>query len=216
MSLRHLTTTVAALALLTATAAQADEGREYSVTITNLTKGQTFTPILAATHTSDIAYFELGQPAIAPLAEVAESGSTASLQGVLDSVPEYVFDTDNSGGLLGPGDSVTLSLNARGRYRLLSFAGMLIPTNDNFVALNSVRLPARSATYYALAYDAGSEENDELCASIPGPPCFGEGNSVADGEGFIFIGNGIHGLGDLPPETYDWRNPVAKVVVTRQ
>ena len=47
---------------------------------------------------------------------------------------------------------------------------MLIPTNDAFVGLNT-ELPHDFATkeVYANVYDAGSEWNDELCASIPGP-----------------------------------------------
>jgi hypothetical protein len=46
---------------------------------------------------------------------------------------------------------------------------MLNPTNDSFVALNNVRLPRFGRTYTAIAYDAGSEINDELCVNIPSP-----------------------------------------------
>ncbi|MGH8760210.1 MAG: hypothetical protein ACREVW_11970, partial [Burkholderiales bacterium] len=67
----------------------------------------------------------------------------------------------------------------------------------------------------------GSERNDELCASIPGPEfaeCGGPGGGgkpEGDEEGYVHIHAGIHGIGDLPPEVRDWRNPVARIVVRR-
>ena len=68
----------------------------------------------------------------------------------------------------------------------------------------------------ALGYDAGTETNDELCATVPGPACGGEALSPADsGEGFVSIHNGIHGMGDLNAALLDWRNPVAKVTIHR-
>jgi hypothetical protein len=89
---------------------------------------------------------------------------------------------------------------------------MLAITNDGFVALNSV--PARPGTYMIPVYDAGSEINDELAVNIPGPG--GEGYNSADGEGFVHIHAGIHGIGDLPePENLDWRNPAAKITINR-
>ena len=44
-------------------AALADEGSAYEITITNLTRGQVFTPILAATHRPGVAIFTPGGPA---------------------------------------------------------------------------------------------------------------------------------------------------------
>lgn len=212
------TTLILATALLAAGNAWAmgqGPAATYEVTITNLTKTQNFTPIITATHSSDIAFFEPGQPAIDPIAILAESGSPMPLDALLNSVPELVLDTAINGGLLGPGQTATLYVNGHPNFDRISLAAMLIPTNDTFVAVNSLRLPNRSATVYAQAWDAGSEENDELCASIPGPPCFGAGESVADGEGFVHIANGIQGVGDVNGAAYDWRGPVAKVTVRR-
>jgi hypothetical protein len=190
-------------------------GKAFEVTITNLTKTQNFTPILAATHSADIAFFAPGAPAIDEIAIIAESGNVAPLDELLATVPDLVLDTAINGALLGPGESVTVTVDGHRLYDRLSFAAMLIPTNDTFVALNSAPLPTHTAMFTAYAWDAGSEENDELCTSIPGPPCFGEGSSEADGEGFVHIANGVHGIGDLPAAAYDWNGPVARVVVTR-
>jgi hypothetical protein len=208
-----------AAALIANAPALADNGvvrsQTYEITITNITPGQTFTPILAATHKSSISFFELGSKASPELAELAESGSTAGLESLLASAPDLVFDTASTGGLLGPGMSTTIEIHARGPFTQFSLAGMLIPTNDNFVAMNNMRLPKRSASYMAVAYDAGSEFNDELCSSIPGPYCQGAGLSPGNGEGFVHVSSGVHGLADLDPGVFDWRNPIARIEVRR-
>ena len=53
------------------------------------------------------------------------------------------------------------TISTRGRADRLSFISMLICTNDGFTALDSIELPSRSATYYAVAYDARTEMNTE-------------------------------------------------------
>ncbi|MEP1552659.1 MAG: spondin domain-containing protein [Paraglaciecola sp.] len=199
--------------------------RAYEVTITNITSNQIFTPILAATHSTNINYFELGNPASIELATLAESGNPAPLDEVLLSRPSLVHDTENSApllsdGLLRPGESVTLELSTSRGFPRLSLAAMLIPTNDTFMALDSVYLPRRTDTevYFAKAYDAGTEDNDELCDNIPGPACGGIGfseESTSD-EGFVHISAGIHGEGDLLASEYDWRDAVAKITISRK
>jgi len=94
---------------------------------------------------------------------------------------------------------------------------MLIPTNDSFVALDSVRLPKfGSRTERLRAYDAGSETNDEICANIPGSVCQGTGPSPDDtGEGYVYINAGISGEGDLTQSMYNWGDRVAMVRITR-
>jgi hypothetical protein len=134
----------------------------------------------------------------------------------------------DSGAALPPGHSVTLNVTGGGPFNHVSVAAMLVPTNDAFFALNgvnaapvedSVEEGADSATltFYSPAYDAGTEEDDELCINIPGPPnvCSGEGfNAARDDVNFVHIHSGIHGIGDLAPALYDWRNPVARITIT--
>jgi hypothetical protein len=189
--------------------------RTYEVKITNITRGQTFTPILVASHSPRIAFFELGAPASDGLAVLAEDGSPATLAAELAATGE-AFDAQTIPGLLAPGASASVQVRARGRFDQLSLAAMLIPTNDTFVALNSITLPRFGAVARTLvAYDAGSEPNDELCASIPGPRCGGQGSSPGGGEGYVYVSNGMHGIGDLSAAVYDWRNPVARVEIRR-
>ncbi len=190
---------------------------EFRVTITNLTQDQSFTPILVASHKKGVKLFRLGSPATGELETLAEEGNTGPLTGLLLATPG-VGDVMTGGGLLAPGATKTVSVEAGGVFRYLSVAAMLIPTNDAFFALNGVKGPRQVAVFNAPAYDAGTEDNDELCASIPGPPFLecggpGGGGTPPGGEGFVHIHNGMHGHGDFDEATRDWRNPVARIVV---
>lgn len=189
--------------------------RTYEVKVTNLTKGQSFTPLLAATHSRAITFFKPGQPASGALADLAEGGATGPLEAWLQSHPQHVLDTTTTMGLLGPGETVVFVIEGNRQYDRFSMAGMLLPTNDTFVAMNAMPLPKKSASRFAIAFDAGTEENDELCANIPGPTCMGAPFSDGQAEGYVYVSNGIHGNGDLSADDYDWRNPVAHVSITR-
>jgi len=202
--------------LMSSTAATADGPASYHVTITNITNSINFTPILLASHRKGVSLYELGSAASDELAAIAEGGDIASLSAVLQDDPRVV-DVQDSGDLLGPGESVTVTVSATQGAHNISMASMMLPTNDGFIALNSVKAPRHgTVTYYSPGYDAGTEPNDELCISIPGPTCGGEGPSPgAGGEGYVHINRGIHGIGDLAPDVYDWRNAVAKITISR-
>lgn len=181
----------------------------YEVTVTNLTRGQVFTPVLVATHTREVQLFTEGEPADGELERLAEGGDVVPLTELLTGMPTKVGGVAVSeGGPFGAGASVTVQVPASRKYNRLSLASMLAITNDGFIALNGV--PIRRGTYSSPVYDAGTENNDELVAHIPGPG--GEGYNEESGEGFVHIHAGIHGIGDLPdPENLDWRNPAAKI-----
>ncbi len=205
---------------LFSTVALADRGSfYYEVTITNLTRGETFTPILVATHKKGVKLFTPGSPANDELAMLAEGGDTVPLANLLLMYPR-VGHIANSGGLLAPGQSVSIIVKAGHDFRYVSLAAMLIPTNDGFIALNGVEASRghKSVMYLSPAYDAGSEINDESCLHIPGPfGCdgTGEGYSPEGGEGYVHIHAGIHGIGDLSAADYDWRNPVARIIIKK-
>ena len=128
-------TAATALLAVTGVAAADGGGARWQVEITNVTRAQTFTPILAATHYSSVDMFEVGEAASQPLADLAEAGDIAPLSAVLESAGRAVGDYDTNGGLLGPGESVTLTLKGRpGQY--LSLAAMLIP-----IPLPQIKIP---------------------------------------------------------------------------
>lgn len=199
-----------------------EKGKRYEVTITNLTRGQQFTPILVASHKKEVSLFTLGQSASSELATLAEEGNTGPLTTLLLGNPD-VKDVATFGPLLNPGSSRTMTVDTGGDFDHISVAAMLIPTNDGFFAVNGVKRPKgnKTLTLFSVAYDSGSEVNDELCASIPGPifgECGGPGGgaqTVGSEEGYVHIHRGIHGIGDLNASERDWRNPVAMIKIRR-
>ncbi|MCH2226938.1 MAG: spondin domain-containing protein [Candidatus Caenarcaniphilales bacterium] len=195
----------------------------FEVKVTNLTQSQSFTPIIVSSQARAVDIFNAGEAASSEIEAVAEGGDISSLQTLLEA-DSAVIDVQSSEGLLAAGANSTITVNAPRRARYINLAAMLIPTNDAFIGLNNYPAPRRvggTATVYLNAYDAGTEVNDELCSSIPGPgftECT-ENNTIPEPSGtdigFIHIHNGIHGVGDLTEATRDWRGPVAKVEITR-
>ncbi len=219
LRLSPLAVSVALLAISVFPAAA--QAQRYRVTITNIMGGEVLTPIMVATHKPGVKLFTLGQPASVALEHVAEAGDLSELETSLRSNPA-VFQVADTGAPLPPGQSVTLTIEAPGPFSYISVTAMLVPTNDGFFAVNDRPGPrqiGRKIVYYSPAYDAGTEADDELCAHIPGPPnvCQGEGfNPSREGAvNFVHIHAGIHGIGNLSPAMFDWRNPVAKIEIQR-
>jgi hypothetical protein len=193
------------------TFAFAETGRKYEVTITNITRGQVITPPIVISHDNTFELFSLGAPAIPELATMAEEGDSAPLQGYLGTLSS-VFDFTAASGPLMPGESVTLEIRARGKFREISSAGMLASSNDAFFAVRGLRISySRERTAEGEAYDAGSEANKETCEFIPGPPCGNHVHDTDEAEGYVHVHAGIQGIGDLDPAVFDWRNPVAEI-----
>lgn len=212
---------VAALLSVSGIAAAA----KWHVQITNVTPGQTFTPILTAVHYGSSGVPEVGAAPSAALATLAEGGATGPLGEEILAARPRGTQIATLDGLLGPGQTAETYVWGRPGQRL-TLAAMLIPTNDTFFAVGSVFLPLYGEkTVRALAYDAGSEPNSQSCADMPGPRCGGQPDSPPspDDEGFIHVSNGFHDLGTaapgeaeiLTPAHYTWNNPVAIVTIRR-
>ncbi len=211
---------LASLVLLTGLvlgeANQAIAQQSFTVTITNATRGEVITPPVVIVHNKNFELFSVGSPAIPELVELAEDGVTDPLTAMLDTSPD-VYDYAVAAGGIPPGESITVEVEAEGNFRRLTAVGMLATTNDAFFAVQGVKWSqSGSQMTYGLAYDAGSETNNESCDFIPGPPC--ENPFIRDtsgAEGYVHIHSGIHGTGDLAPADYDWRNPVAMVEIMK-
>lgn len=215
-----LTAAAVALALAPASAQAQIGAAEFEVSITNITQAQIISPVLVASHEED-AYqiFEVGSPASDELAQVAEDAVLGPLMEKLmgaDGVLDVQTITGVNGPIL-PGETATITVAARGQYRFVSLVGMLVTTNDAIVALQGVRGPNfGTGSHYAIAYDAGTEANTESCEHIPGPPCGNPGMRVTEGaEGFVYVHTGIQGETEDLASRYDWRNPVAKITISR-
>ena len=192
--------------------ARGDPTIVYEVSFTNVTHGVLLTPPIFSLSRHKIDVFTLGEPASLGLQMVAEGGATDELRAELEA--QGVQDVFQMMSAVPPGATVTVELEGSRRSRL-SLASMLLPTNDGFVALNGARLRGKSGmmVFRLSSYDAGSEQNDEVCASIPGPQCGGEGFNAEGGEGFVAPHPGIHGEAELSRQAYNWGDPVAIVTV---
>ena len=189
-------------------------GRVYQVTVTNLTAGQIFAPPIVYSHRSNFAAFTPGQAASPELAGVAEDADSEPMLALLAAEPG-VGDVAIADGVVMPGESTSVRIQLKGSARSISALGMLVTTNDAFFAAGK-RVPSSGVSFYAPAWDAGSEANTQDCAHIPGPPCGNGGVRVQDGaEGYVFIHAGIQDRGSLSSEEHDWRNPVALIEIRR-
>ena len=206
----------------------------YEVTITNITPGQPITPPLLVTHSADVGIFATGEEASEELQQLAENGnfgplveSLAEGSGVLDVVTGTApLVPANDPGDTGMAYSATFTVRAEGNHDRLSFASMLICTNDGFAGINGVSLPGYGEkTVYAAAYDARTEANTEDFADLV-PPCQGltgvSGESSGTGasnpaiseEGIVIPHPGIEGDADLT-FAHDWADPVVKIDIKR-
>ena len=223
---RALTASLLAFGLIWAQSAMDDSvranGARYRVKITNLTNAQSFTPVLAATHVQGASPMFLEGTAASPeLRALAEEGDVGPLTARLSGL-STIADIVSTAGLTPPGVTREFEIGEDAESRRLSMAAMLIPTNDAFVGINTA-LPdsiGEVRVVYAYAYDAGTEQNDELCSSIPGPDfseCGGPGSGarVGNGEGAITIHRGVRGVGDFDADWRDWQNPVARITIRR-
>lgn len=213
---------VTLVALLAAGALSADSHDKQlmaEVSITNLTRGQILSPVFVARHDASAGpLYALGEPASRAMAKMAEDADASDLlagwdAGNHDSISEAMV-VNLDGGPIMPGKTVTMNFDVDDGKNLMSFASMLVTTNDAFIGSNSFDL-SRSRTVYLTAYDSGTEANSEDCAYIPGPPCGNHAEDRAASEGFVHVHAGVHGGtgSDLDPAMHDWRNPVARLTV---
>lgn len=217
------------LGLLTATAAAAgpEEPATYSVTITNTTEGQYFTPPNWAAHVNGAHVFQLNQPASPGVRSVAENGGVpdlaAELAAALDDADlgdsGVALPTDGSAPVIAPGESRTFIVTST--HDRISIVAMLICTNDGFAGLDAKTLPGavgQSKQYQLQGYDAGTELNTEADIDlVPAPFCGDPAVGSASGpdeDGVIKRHRGITGAGVLDG-SFDWNGPVAEVVIER-
>lgn len=227
------------LALLALTGSSGLMAATYSVEVQNITRGVYFAPLLVSAHTADAGVFTLGSAASVNLQSLAESGNIAGVSADLAAASANNV-MNPAAGLLAPGATTTADLgepSAGNDY--LTVIGMIVPSNDGFIALNTIPLPTEPGTYVYMVngYDAGTEGNDEVRGSgSPGAPGFGvpapldalvghNGTGIPNvsAEGFVHVHPGHigdldmnAGQSDLNAATHRWLNPMARVTVTVQ
>ena len=213
----------------------AENSYTYEITVTNLTAGQPITPPLLVTHAKDAGFFAVGEQASEQLQQLAENGNAEPLTmmlagktGVVDVVQGTApLVPANDPGETGLSHSETFTITTDGNARYLSFASMLVCTNDGIAGIDSVKLPINSKTVYAAGYDIRTEMNTEDFADMVSP-CqgaigvssgeddgTGESNAVLAESGVIIPHAGIMGGEDLLSDVHGWQNPAVKIQIER-
>ncbi len=222
-------------ALLLVAAANIAKAEMLDVTITNMTHGLYFTPILISAHDENTHLFTLGDAASSELQAMAEGGDISGLASVVSTTGGVNIENP-AAGLLAPASSAMSMGFDTGSLAYLSITAMMLPTNDGFIGLDAWPIPSTPGTYTILlnAYDAGTEANDEMVtgggapgvAGIPASPGDNGGTggtgvtstefntSVHIHRGSLGDDNATGGESDLNSRVHRWLNPVAKVVIT--
>lgn len=208
--------------------------QDLTISLTNLTHGSHFTPLLFTAHTSGQHQFEVGENASTNLQAMAEGGDISGLETEATALSFDVV-SNPAGGLMTPGQTISFPMITQDANQYLSVVAMVLPTNDGFVGLDSLHIPQAPGeyTYYLNAYDAGTEANDEIvngggAPGVPGIPADplglngtgATGVTTAENNQAVHIHRGIlgdtdatGGLSDLDSRVHRWLNPVAKLVI---
>ncbi|HDM8055379.1 spondin domain-containing protein [Vibrio harveyi] len=198
----------------------------YTINVANLTANQPMSPLAILAHNDKYKLFEIGKSASVELEHLAEGGSNAELLALKDS-NDYVYQTLSGNGLVLPGssDSVTFTVDPH-KAGYVSVASMFVNTNDAFVGETGLSLKSLAVgESYEMSmnvWDSGTELNDELAATIPGPAGGGEGFNAArnDTNDVVAFHAGVvskdDGLANSAlSANHRFLNPGAKLTITR-
>ena len=192
----------------------------YEVSVTNLTNAQPLSPVAVILH-NEGALFELGSSASVALETLAESGDNSEVL-----AQDMVLAGASGDGVVMPGMSQTVSVSlVDTQPMMLSTATMLVNTNDAFSGVNAMSLEnmavGESISMLTGSYDAGTESNSEMMATIPGPAAGGEGfNAERDDVDFIGMHSGVVSMDDglaqsVLTQAHRFDNPTVAISITR-
>ena len=194
MPIKTLLSGAAAAAVISLAAAQAS-AITLKVTITNIapTGGVYLTPVWVGFHNGSFDSYDGGTASAAELEALAEDGNTGPISGVFAANGTLVATGTTQtgtrvqstlGGLIAPGTSAmgTFSVDTTGANRYLSYASMVLPSSDYYVAngnplahdLSGLTIGSSTSFFIGApgtVNDAGTEVND--FATSAGNPLFG-------------------------------------------
>ncbi|CAM9452253.1 unnamed protein product [Ectocarpus sp. 12 AP-2014] len=194
-----------------------------AVRVTNLTFKQDFSPPIIVAHEKGSHLFSEGEKARSTIKLMAEEGSNKSIQNLATKGRAFCSFA-RAKGLLLPGNTwnaeITFDANTC-KDAVYSVVAKLTNTNDAFMGIDGSKFPDKCPSKrFPPAFDAGTEKNNEKCTCMPGRACPAspknpKENHGRGSEGFIHVHRGINGVGDLSQADYDWKNPIAEVVVSK-
>lgn len=189
--------------------------KRVRITYQNLTTTQIISPGVFFSHNASAPpLFELGKPAPFGLQRIAEEGNNGPLlSGKVTKEFGGAFGSAVSGISIQPGTSRTVELEVSRDHPLITGAMMLVMTNDGFTGISAVNgyQLERPVTMELLAYDAGTERNNEKRAFLVAM----DGPNRDPENGVIKRHTGIRGNADAPAAwKFDTSRPVARVTIT--
>ena len=185
----------------------------FEVTLENLTDGQPLSPPVFYTSNGTIDLFQVGAIASPALVALAEDGDNSMVEAA--AVAGMATDVEALGSPVLPGESVSVTLTADAGD-VLSFASMLVRTNDAFVGVDGAdcSFDGDSMVIELMAWDAGSEANNQLETHVPGPPFMGTERDATE-EPISAHPGLVAGTGDFGPDDYGWQEPAAMLTITK-
>ncbi|MDB2686859.1 spondin domain-containing protein [Mariniblastus sp.] len=188
--------------------------QQVQVTIENLQpagSGFYLTPVWLGVHDGSFDLYNLGEAASISMQNLAEEGITSGIMADFSSngVGQQSVITNASGfpmaPVLDPGESGSAVFTLGPDSRFLSYATMIIPTNDSFFANDDptgLELLDASGTFtgdrvieFGIEdlYDAGSELNDTMGAAFSAA-----GGDDTETTGFVTEGPDISNFNGIP------------------
>ena len=184
----------------------------YTVTLESVWSAEThpddfppnphFSPLIGATHNSDVVFWQPGQLASLGIKNVAELGSTFQIRAEINSAIEAgtALDLIEGGGIpLSPG-AVSTSFEIHPSHPLVSVVTMIAPSPDWFVGVHDLSLIkygrwAEQIVFTIFPYDAGTDSgttyNSPNSVTNPPVPIF-----LIEGPPFL-VDNRVPPLGTL-------------------
>jgi len=198
--------------------------QSYELTVSNLTNNQPFSPLAVSIHGANYTAWSIGTESSLGLEMLAEGGATAGFFSEATAAGAYV--TVSGDAPIFSGESGTLEIESTLNNEMeLTIATMLINTNDAFSGFHGLDLTSMEigdeVTVLLPVYDAGTEANNELVGTIPGPADNGEGFNVArDDVDVVARHSGVVTNADGYAESvldssHSFDAPVAKLVLKR-
>lgn len=213
---------------------------------TSPTGGVFFTPLWVGFHNGGFDTFDVGSAASSELERLAEDGSAMPLGAALTAGQSSAIGSviTSPGGFPGapvfdPGESASAVFNLDATdNRFLSFASMLIPSNDGFIGnddpLELFNISGDFVGDIVLSFfgsdvlDAGTEDNTELAAAFlnqtaPDQGTATIGGSISSHPGFLASGNilgGTNGFATFDPVLADFArnggiNEIARITISQ-
>lgn len=176
------------LGLTSAATAQAQQNIQVKVENLQPNSGFYFTPVWLAFHDGSFDFFDEGVAASASLEALAEGGDFSGLEAdFINSAAGQstaLFDPEGFAGapVFDPGSEESLIINIDANQRYLSFASMIIPSNDSFFGNDD-------AMQWELLDGAGNFVGD-FSFELTLADLWDSGTEVNDGLGAAFSANG--------------------------